>query len=130
MKKSHYLNIALSSISIFALLIIFSASLNVTWSSEKIFTECQDEEITYDSFSPYCVLIFDRNKTLRTDREIWIVKSANHNYGHLIQYPYPTNYWDKNIYETTETEWTEEGLNLKIKDLSIFVPKHYFIGGR
>jgi hypothetical protein len=123
-------NLIQLSIIIVAAIAVFTHLIGFVWTSDNIYTECQPENINYESFDPYCISIVKKQQTFNTRYHIWVAKEIEPSYGHAVNFPKPYNVDDEDL-KDVEINWSSDGVEIKTySDTEIFIPKKNFIGGR
>jgi hypothetical protein len=103
--------------------------LGLVWINNEVYTNCQPDNINYESFDPYCIRIFERRGTFYSNKEIWITTKVDKTYGYAIDHP--LNHTFSSNYESeTSVLWTEQGVELEIGNVTMLIPKDEFIAGR
>ena len=111
-------------------MIVLAQLTGISWHQKEFFKSCQPENINYNSYDPYCVLITKEYQALDSKFYIWVTKKDEPSYGHIISYP-NLNVIDEQELQDIKINWTNEGIEMETYlNTKIFIPKKNFIGGR
>lgn len=112
------------------LLLLIGEWIGFTWSQDVLFTSCQPQDISYNSFYPYCLGIIKMKQPLSRRTIILISKKAEPDYGHVLNFP-TADIVGKEEFDQLKVSWTAVGIDIEtIWNVKLFIPKKNFIGGR
>ncbi len=128
------------------LLLLFSHWLNISWSSKELFKVLQSDEINYNSFDPYYLVVTKEQRSLSTRLKIKIISEALYEAG--AGYSASFNYFDDSCNEYNLKEqlkkakvlWIDMGVVFEVpvlidtqeetnfdNKIRLFIPKESFI---
>jgi len=104
--------------------------LGIAWGTQEMYISCQQEDIVYDYFGPYCLRVHRHSQLFSSDYTILVSRYDDSNYGYLFAYPIST-YPSAEDISTIKTTWEDSGITLSLPhSVDISIAKEKFIGGR
>jgi hypothetical protein len=123
-------------------LAMFAVAALIEWArptDRVLWQECQPEDVSYESFDPYCIAIVEGDVnwqfitfTVMRHFYVFVGRGQEISYGHYISYTPQFGATDKAEYLSGVTvEWTSDGVTLlEPGGHRLFIPADQFTGGR
>lgn len=104
----------------------------VVWSKKELLRSCQPETINYNSYDPYCLMVYKLYRPLNQEYLVLIAKKVEPNYGFMAAFPNPTVINEEREVSSSIVSWSQDGVTIEtdIQGLRLFIPQKNFIGGR